>query len=47
MFLKINETNLKNLADKLIEIIKKRTNVFKTITVVVPNSKMQQWFKSY
>lgn len=45
--IRINEANLNNLADKLIEIIKKRTNVFKTITVVVPNSKMQQWFKSY
>ena len=40
--LKLNE-----LADNLIGFIKNRTNIFSTLQVICPNSKMQQWFKSY
>ena len=35
------------LGNELINIIKQRTNVFNQITIVVPNNKIEQWFKAY
>ena len=43
----IKMTQLNNLGNELISIIKRRTNIFKTIEIVVPNSKTEQWFKNY
>ena len=38
---------LNDLAKELILKIKKRENFFKPITIVVPSTKMEQWFKMY
>lgn len=45
--MKISKFNLNLLGDELIDIIEQRTNVFNKITIVVPNSKVEQWFKAY
>lgn len=45
--IEIKQTNLKDLGLQLIEYIKNRKNIFETINIVVPNSKTEQWFKSF
>lgn len=45
--IEIKKTTLTDLGILLIDYIKSRTNIFNTINVVVPNSKTEQWFKSY
>ena len=43
----IIKNQLRQLGDELKNIIKNRDNIFNTITIVIPNSKIEQWFKSY
>ena len=45
--IEIKKTTLTDLGILLKDYIKSRTNIFDTINVVVPNSKTEQWFKSY
>ena len=45
--IEINKATLTELGHELIKFIKCRTNIFETINIVVPNSKTEQWFKSY
>ncbi len=41
------KNSLNDLGNVLIDIIKSRKDLFSPITVVVPNSKIGQWFKTY
>ena len=45
--IEIRKNNLVELGLELVSFIKSRTNIFKTINIVVPSNKMEQWFKSY
>lgn len=41
------EFNLNKLGEELVKVIKSRKNIFIPIRVIVPNNKVEQWFKSY
>ena len=41
------KNSLNDLGNVLIDVIKSRKDLFSPITVVVPNSKIGQWFKTY
>ena len=43
----IKSSNLNELGNKLIDVILNRKNVFDNFSIVFPNSKMEQWFKTY
>ena len=43
----ICDSELINLGNHLIDEILNRSNEFETINVIIPNSKIEQWFKTY
>ena len=47
MINRIYSYSLNELGDTLIDVIKNRKNFFEKITIIVPNIKLQQWFKTY
>lgn len=43
----VENTQMENLAFKLIELIKKRQNILNPITIIIPDKKIEIWFKKF